>query len=154
MALRVLGVARALPSSGAAADEPAGKTKTPGLPPGTLSEDAMKRTLLFAFLIVLGFGLSASAQTPAGTGTPGTGQGPSWVDANGNGICDLFEARGQTGQAGQGKRYGAGKGAGQGQGQATGAGMGGPRDGYGPGSANCTGTGTGQGQQARRRAGR
>jgi hypothetical protein len=109
------------------------------------TEEVMKRYLLLAALIVLGFSLTASAQTP-GTGSPGTGQGPNWVDANGNGICDLYEARGGTGQAGQGKRYGQGKGQGQG--------IGGPRDGYGPGSANCTGSGPGQGQGGARRRGR
>jgi hypothetical protein len=103
------------------------------------TEAVMKRYLLLTALLALGFAIAASAQTP-GTGSPGTGQGPNWVDANGNGICDLYEARGGTGQAGQGKRYG--KGTGQGPGQ----GVGRPRDGYGPGSANCTGTGPGQGQ--------
>lgn len=65
----------------------------------------------------------------------------AYVDADGDGICDSFQARGRSGQ-----RQGAGKGRrGRGPGDGTGNQGVGPRDGSGHGaggqSGNCDGTG-------------
>ena len=110
----------------------------------------MKR-ILFALALILAVTTFASAQSaPA----PGSAQGApttvgaNFVDANGDGICDLYQAGRNGSQRGQraGKGYGPGNGTGN---------MGaGPKDGtgYGPGTGVCTGTctGTGTGQAMRR----
>jgi hypothetical protein len=103
----------------------------------------MKRLVLFAAALgaVMVMAGAASAQTsnpPAGNAP--TAVGPSFVDANGDGICDNCTGAGQ----GQGRKARKGRG-GYGPGNGTGNQGVGPRDGsgYGPGGAsgNCTGTG-------------
>ena len=109
----------------------------------------MKRTVfVLAFLfLVTSF---AYAQTPSGQGAAAgkpAAAGAAFVDANGDGICDLYQA---GGNAGRGQRAGKGYGPGDGTGN---KGVG-PRDGsgYGPGNGTgvCTGTCTGGGGQMRR----
>ena len=112
-------------------------------------------TLGLALVAALGLATSASAQSSGNVTQPQAttqaqpaGQGPAFVDANGDGICDNYQA-GRAGQ-GRGQRgrrggYGPGDGAGH-------QGMG-PRDGtgYGAGSGvNCDGTGP-KGQRRGRR---
>lgn len=99
----------------------------------------MTRILILVLALVVGLGAAASAQTPAPTAPPGpagTRVGPNFVDADGDGICDLYQQRAASGQR-MGRGYGPGNGTGN-------RGMG-PRDGtgYGPGGAsgNCDGTG-------------
>ncbi len=86
----------------------------------------MKRALVLTFAIVLASAVTAAAQTPAPApqNPAQTTVGPNFVDANGDGVCDLFQARG-----GQGAGQRAGRRAGKG--------------GFGPGGAsgNCDGTG-------------
>lgn len=94
----------------------------------------------------------ASAQTPpARSADSPAAVGPNFVDEDGDGICDRFQAGGQ-GQ-GQGRRRG-GKGYGPRNGTGTGVG---PQDGSGygaragAGSAGCDGTGPkGRGRRGRR----
>jgi hypothetical protein len=106
----------------------------------------MKRTLILTAGL-LAFGLTASAQTappqPANDEKPVATQattrsqakvsaGPNFVDADGDGICDNRQARGNR----KGQRRGPGDGTGN-------RGVG-PRDGSGYGAgpgANCDGTG-------------
>jgi hypothetical protein len=99
----------------------------------------MFRTFVLALALVVGLGAVASAQSPAPAPSPrpaGTSIGPNFVEADGDGICDLYQQRAGTGQR-MGRGYGPGNGTGN-------RGMG-PRDGtgYGPGGAsgNCDGTG-------------
>jgi hypothetical protein len=105
----------------------------------------MKRTVLYTLgLLLLGASIAAAQTAP--TPPQGTRVGPNFVDANGDGICDNYQARPATGQA-AGKRHGARNGGGN-------NGVG-PRDGTGfgarSGAGTCTGTcnGTGQGKQYR-----
>jgi hypothetical protein len=112
------------------------------------SEDIMKR-ILFALALILTVATFASAQNaPAPGGSQAApAAGASFVDANGDGICDLYQAGGNGTQRGQraGKGYGPGNGSGN---------MGaGPKDGtgFGPGTGVCTGTCTGTGAQTMRR---
>jgi hypothetical protein len=99
----------------------------------------MTRNLILTLALTVGLGVAVSAQTPAPGAPPGparTTVGPNFVDADGDGICDLYQQR-----AGSGQRMGRGYGPGNGTGN---RGLG-PRDGtgYGPGAAsgNCDGTG-------------
>jgi hypothetical protein len=95
----------------------------------------MKRTLLYTLaLLVLGASLAAAQTTPPAGPPSGQGVGPNFVDANGDGICDLYQARQASGQT-AGRGYGPGNGTGN-----RGAG---PRDGtgYGAGRGTCNGTG-------------
>ena len=105
----------------------------------------MKRALILSFglLMVLAVATAASAQTqttPAPQKRAGTAIGPNFIDANGDGICDNFQAGARAGQGGQK----AGRG-GYGPGDGTGHQGMGPRDGtgFGPGAASglCDGTG-------------
>ncbi len=87
----------------------------------------MKRALVIALGFVLAASIAASAQS---TPTPqAPTKGAAFVDANGDGICDNYQA-GTSG----------GKGYGQGRGKRLG-----PRDGsgFGAGSGVASGTGTG-----------
>ena len=97
----------------------------------------MKRTLLYTLgLLVLGAAIASAQQPPRPTTPPaGQGVGPNFVDADGDGICDNFQARHPNGQ-----KAGKGRGPGSGMGN-NGAG---PRDGtgYGAGAGRGTGTGT------------
>lgn len=114
----------------------------------------MKRTILSTLgLLLLGSAITLAQQPPAPTAPPaGQRVSPNFVDANGDGICDNFQARQGTGQ--QGVRRGRGPGDGTGN-----HGIG-PRDGTGFGAGRgtgvCTGTctGTGQGQGRQHRGGR
>ena len=114
----------------------------------------MKRLILSSLgLLLLGTSVALAQQPPAPT-TPPPGQrlGPNFVDANGDGICDTFQARQATGQ--QGLRRGRGPGNGSGNNGI------GPKDGTGFGAGRgtglCTGTctGTGQARGQRFRGGR
>jgi hypothetical protein len=71
---------------------------------------------------------SAQAQSPVRPAGQGTTVGPNFVDANGDGICDLFQSGNRQGQGGgkaqRGKRLG-------------------PQDGSGYGAPAGAGTGTG-----------
>jgi hypothetical protein len=98
----------------------------------------MKRALILGLGALLMTAAVASAQgRPAAPPTTGqTTVGANFVDANGDGICDNFQA---------GKR-GAGQGQGQGMGYGRGKGNGthvGPQDGTGFGKAAGAGAGTG-----------
>jgi hypothetical protein len=109
----------------------------------------MTRTILLAFFFGLGVASWVAAQTPPTTVPPQAGAtvGANFVDADGDGICDL-----------KGTRSGERRGKGYGPGNGTGNGRVGPQDGSGygpgtgPGSAICNGTG--QGKQARQGQGR
>ena len=87
----------------------------------------MKRAWILAAGLVAVTAIAASAQTPT-TPQPPAGQtvGANFVDANGDGICDTFQAgnRQGGGQAQRGKRLG-------------------PKDGSGFGAPAGAGTGTG-----------
>jgi hypothetical protein len=122
----------------------------------------MKRMMILgaAGIVVLLIGSAASAQTSSPTrpgSATGTCVGPNFVDADGDGVCDHYQA-GQGGQRGGGKGVGGRKGYGPGDG--TGNQGAGPKDGtgYGPGAGTggCDGTGRqGRGQgQGRGRGGR
>ncbi len=109
----------------------------------------MKRTLLYTLaLLVLGASLAVAQTTPPAGPPSGQRVGPNFVDANGDGICDLY-------QSGQGGRK-AGQGAGQrnGPGDGTGNRGLGPRDGTGYGAAARGGSGTGQCDGTAKRQGR
>ena len=93
----------------------------------------MKRALILAVGLVAVTAIAASAQTPTTPQSPsGATVGAKFVDANGDGICDNFQAGTRQGQgngmARKGKRlgpqdgsgYGAGSGAGVGSGNGTG----------------------------------
>jgi hypothetical protein len=118
----------------------------------------MKRIVLTTAGIVIMTAALASAQTttPPQTPAPATGQqtavGPNFVDADGDGICDRFEARGANAR-GQGKAGARAGGRGYGPRDGTGNQGVGPRNGtgYGPGakSGNCTGTGARGGRRGR-----
>jgi hypothetical protein len=100
----------------------------------------MKKALMLTFAVLLMGAVSAAAQTPQPATTQaqtGTAVGPNFVDANGDGICDLYQSGTRPGRTGAGRR-------GYGPGDGTGTGVG-PRDGsgYGPGGGSglCDGTG-------------
>ncbi len=110
----------------------------------------MKRMLILT-IASLAFAGWASAQTPPAATPSPTPQsvGPNYVDADGDGICDYYQAGGRGNGAGRKGRGGYGPGDGTGNQGA------GPRDGsgYGAGSGtgNCDGTGPkGQGRRGRR----
>lgn len=56
----------------------------------------MKRLLLFPFVLLLTITTTglANAQPVAGQRGPGQGRGPNFVDADGDGVCDHFQAGG------------------------------------------------------------
>jgi hypothetical protein len=106
-------------------------------------EEAMKKSVILAFVLVIGLAGLASAQTPAPVAAAAKqAVGPNFVDANGDGICDLFQSGVRAG-----KGYGRGDGTGTGIGPRDGSGLGrGPQGGGGV----CDGTGPkGQGGPAR-----
>lgn len=73
----------------------------------------MKKTLTLAFAVLLVGAVSAAAQTPAAPAQATTSVGASFVDANGDGICDNYQTgtrRGRVGTARGG--YGPGDGTG------------------------------------------
>ncbi|MEI6667729.1 MAG: hypothetical protein WCP29_06200 [Acidobacteriota bacterium] len=96
----------------------------------------MKRAVILAIGILAIAAATTFAQTPVTPQAPGTTTvGPKFIDANGDGICDYYQA-------------GTPQGPGQGQGRGAGRGMGrgvGPRDGSGYGAPAGAGTGTGTG---------
>lgn len=86
----------------------------------------------------------ATLAIPVLAQTPGKNTAsPTFVDRDGDGICDTYQAGGR--QQGQGK--------GQGKGPANGTGNQGmgPRDGSGYGAGSCTGTCDGTGPKGQRR---
>ena len=92
----------------------------------------MKRALIVAMGIVAISAAITLAQTPTTPQAPTkTTVGPKFVDANGDGICDYYQA---------GTPQGPGKGQGQGQGQGMGRGKGRGK-GRGMGTGICDGTG-------------
>jgi hypothetical protein len=104
----------------------------------------MKRLMTLALAAAV-----ATLAMPALAQTPGTNpSAPGFVDKDGDGICDTYQAGGQS--QGQGARKGKGPGNGTGN-----QGVG-PRDGSGYGAGNGSGTcdGTGPKGQAKRRGGR
>ena len=89
----------------------------------------MKRAWILAVGIVLMSAATTFAQAPTTPQPPaGTAVGANFVDANGDGICDTFQAGNRQGQGGgqaqRGKRLG-------------------PKDGSGFGALAGAGTGTG-----------
>ncbi len=110
----------------------------------------MKRLFILAFAVLIVGAISAAAQTPSqapqgqqkatAQSRAGTGAGPNFVDANGDGICDNFQSGTRPARAG-----GARRGGGYGPGDGTGNRGIGPRDGtgFGPGAGSglCDGTG-------------
>ncbi len=54
----------------------------------------MKRLLLFPFILLFTVAVTAVSAQPAAQRGPGQGRGPNFVDANGDGICDHFQAGG------------------------------------------------------------
>jgi hypothetical protein len=117
----------------------------------------MKRTIITALGIVVLFASLAAAQQSTQPNAPANGQtqarvGPNFVDADGDGICDLQQAR--AGQK-RGHGYGPGDGTGnRGVGPKDGTGYGAMSGaGKGAGAGNCTGTGP-QGQARGHRGGR
>ena len=106
----------------------------------------MKRLLIVA--AVLGAATVMASAAGAQSATPPTTVGPSFVDANGDGVCDNCTGT----PRGQGQKVRKGKG-GTGTGNGTGQQGMGPRDGSGSGrggGGNCNGTGPkGQGRGRR-----
>ena len=113
----------------------------------------MTRTFITTLALVLLIGSQGYAQqAPAGPTPAQPRVGANFVDADGDGICDLYQARGGQ-RPGRGRGYGPGDGTGnQGNGPKDGTGYGAMRGG-GNGTGNCTGTGP-AGQGPRRRGGR
>ena len=108
----------------------------------------MKRILVMSAGLVVLVATMAAAQTPTAPGPQSPAvKGANFVDADGDGICDRFEAGTPGAQArGQGKAQGPRDGTGRqvrrGGGNAPGAGQGmGPGPGAGPGTGTCDGTG-------------
>ena len=88
----------------------------------------------------------ATLAIPVLAQTPGKNTAsPTFVDRNGDGICDTYQTGGQ--QQAKGKGQGKGKGPGNGTGN---QGVG-PRDGSGYGAGSCTGTCDGTGPKGQRR---
>jgi hypothetical protein len=99
----------------------------------------MNRALILGLGTLFLTATVASAQNPP-TPVPqnaGTTVGANFVDANGDGICDNFQA-GKRGPNGKGQGMGKGHGRGQGNGSHMG-----PQDGTGFGARAGAGTGTG-----------
>jgi hypothetical protein len=98
----------------------------------------MKRTLILALGILAVSASVAFAQAPTTPQPPsGARVGANFVDANGDGICDQFQAGNRQGQGGgkaqRGKRLGPQDGSGYGAGSGAAAGTGtGVCDGTGP----------------------
>jgi len=129
-------------------------------------EDHMKRALVLvpaAILVFSGMAFAQQAQQGAGpvkaavsAGPQATGPvkaavsaGPNFVDANGDGICDLYQT-GQGARAGKGRRMGPADGTGnKGIGPRDGTGFG-ARAGAGGGNGICDGTGKGRSAGGRR----
>ena len=91
----------------------------------------MKRTWILALGILVLSASAAFAQSPTPTQPPsGATVGANFVDANADGVCDLFQSGNRQGQGGgkaqRGKRLG-------------------PQDGSGYGAPAGAGTGTGTG---------
>jgi hypothetical protein len=101
----------------------------------------MKRTWILGLAAIVVFAaVPASAQTPSATpqaGSAWAAAGPSFVDNDGDGICDTYQT---------GARPANGQGAGYGRGRGNGTRVG-PQDGtgYGPGAAAGTGACEGTG---------
>ncbi len=111
----------------------------------------MKRTLILAIGILAVSASAAFAQAPTTPQPPaGARVGANFVDANGDGICDQFQAGNRQGQGGgqaqRGKRLGPQDGSGYGAGAGAGAGAG---TGAGTGVCDMTGP-TGKGRGPRR----
>jgi hypothetical protein len=110
----------------------------------------MKKVLMMTVATLALATWAAAADDAAATPTPAASKatvGPNFVDADGDGICDHFQARSEVRGAARGRSGKRGYGPGDGTGN---QGIG-PRDGsgYGPGggSGNCDGTGPkGQGR--------
>jgi hypothetical protein len=114
----------------------------------------MKRITILAVGFLTVAAIAASAQTPT-TPQPQarTAMGANFVDANGDGICDLYQSGARQGQAqGKGKGYGRGNGTGTHVGPQDGTGFGAPAGaGTGAGTGICDGTGPkGKGRGPRR----
>ena len=111
----------------------------------------MKRLTIVAgalgTLLLVAGAVHAQATNPPASRTPAT-VGPSFVDANGDGVCD--NCTGTPKRQGHKARQGKG---GAGPGNGTGNQGVGPRDGsgYGQGSGRGTCNGTGRGRGGRRR---
>ena len=108
----------------------------------------MKRAVILAVGIVALTTMAVSAQSPTTPQPPvKTTVGANFVDANGDGICDNFQAGTGLGQGsgkGSGKGYGKGRGNGQHVGPRDGSGFGAPAGagmGTGTGTGTCDGTG-------------
>jgi hypothetical protein len=98
---------------------------------------AMKRLMTLALAAAV-----ATLAVPALAQTPGTNpSSPAFVDKDGDGICDTYQAGGQ--QQAKGKSKGPGNGTGN-QGV-------GPRDGSGYGAGSCGGTCNGTGPKGQRK---
>jgi hypothetical protein len=100
----------------------------------------MKRALIFSIGLVMALAVATTAaaqtpQSPSPQKRAGTAVGPNFVDANGDGICDNFQA---GTRAGRGMKSGRG---GYGPGDGTGNQGIGPKDGTGYGSGSGAGTG-------------
>ena len=107
----------------------------------------MKRLMALTLGALFALTVAAAAQTvppatPADTAAP-AGVGPNFVDNDGDGICDTYQARGGTRGGQRGKGHGPGDGTGN-------RGVG-PRDGsgYGAGSGTCGGTCDGTGPKGK-----
>ncbi|MFB3854175.1 MAG: hypothetical protein ACE148_10180 [Vicinamibacterales bacterium] len=112
----------------------------------------MKRAFFIALALVLAVAAGTQAQTPpARSARQATGVGPNFVDANGDGICDNYQAGNRAGsRAGRMRGHG-----GFGPGDGTGNKGVGPKDGTGYGAGNGTGVCDGTGPKgAARRGGR
>ena len=109
----------------------------------------MKRTWILALGILVLSASAAFAQAPTTPQSPsGATVGAKFVDANGDGICDNFQAGTRQGQgngmARRGKRLGPQDGSGYGAGSGAGVGS-------GTGTGICDGTGPkGKGRGPRR----
>ena len=93
----------------------------------------MKRALVMAVGLVLAVAVVGSAQAPQTPAPTAPKAGTAFVDANGDGICDNFQAG-----TPQGKGYGQGRGRGTHVGPQDGTGFG---AGKGAGGGICDGTG-------------
>lgn len=105
----------------------------------------MKRTLILGLGMLLVVAVTSASAQSRQAGPP-SGQavaGQSFVDADGDGICDNFQPGAKAG-SGQGKGYGRGKGNGTHVGPQDGTG-------FGPGAGNGTGTCDGTGPKGKGR---
>jgi hypothetical protein len=139
---------------GAACDLPLEPAAAGDGPRGFSKEKAMKQLLIglaaLGAVAVMAGGAAAQAAAPPASNLP-TAVGPSFVDANGDGVCDNCTGT----PRGQGQNARQGKGGGSGPGNGTGNQGVGPRDGsgYGAGSGRgtCNGTGPRGSGRGRRR---